>query len=411
VASGQGPEEDATSGLAADGDAAAGELRVGLVADPGLPAEIAGELAAGELAEALSEQAGGWPRWRVEMTSEALPLNEDGMIPLIELADQYREREGWDAVMFLTDLPRRSGTEPVAADVSIRHAAALISLPGIGWIRVRACVRDTIVYLLGRLTEGWRPDQRGGRNGSSPGGSGAPAHPRPVLPRRPAALGWMVREAVSPQPEIDLCLVLIGWRGRARLLFGMVRDNRPWVLVPHLASATAAAAAAAAVSIFYSSIWGMAEALPPWRLILIMMVAITAMAAWLLVYNHLWEPPAGHRTPAEAVLYNLSTAVTLVIGVACMYGILFVLALLAALVVIDTSFLHSQLGHPVGIRDYATIVWLASSIGVVAGALGSSLDSEEAVLKAAYSRREQERRARNLARAAAGDRPTSASGG
>ena len=53
----------------------------------------------------------------------------------------------------LLDLPRRSGTEPVVADVSIRHAAALISLPGIGWIRVRACVRDTIVYVLGRLTE------------------------------------------------------------------------------------------------------------------------------------------------------------------------------------------------------------------------------------------------------------------
>lgn len=39
---------------------------------------------------------------------------------LIELADEYREREGWDVVMFLTDLPRRSGTEPVVADVSIR---------------------------------------------------------------------------------------------------------------------------------------------------------------------------------------------------------------------------------------------------------------------------------------------------
>lgn len=93
VNSGQGPDEDATSGLAVDEDAEAGVLRVGLVADPGLPAGITGEL-----------------------------------------ADEYREREGWDVVMFLTDLPRRSGTEPVVADVSIRHAAALISLPGIGWI-------------------------------------------------------------------------------------------------------------------------------------------------------------------------------------------------------------------------------------------------------------------------------------
>ena len=59
VASGQGPGEDATSGLATDGDAAAGVLRLGLVADPGLPAEVAGKLAAGELAEALSELMAG----------------------------------------------------------------------------------------------------------------------------------------------------------------------------------------------------------------------------------------------------------------------------------------------------------------------------------------------------------------
>jgi|AmaraimetP72IA01_FD_contig_51_3234917_length_584_multi_3_in_0_out_0_2 hypothetical protein len=35
----------------------------------------------------------------------------------------------WDAVVYLTDLPRRSGTQPVMADLSISHAAALISLP------------------------------------------------------------------------------------------------------------------------------------------------------------------------------------------------------------------------------------------------------------------------------------------
>jgi hypothetical protein len=45
--------------------------------------------------------------------------------------------------------------------------------------------------------------------------------------------------------------------------------------------------------------------------------------------------------------------------------------------------------------DYAKLVWLAFSVGIVAGALGSSLESEEAIRKATYSKREQERQARN----------------
>jgi hypothetical protein len=362
---------------------------VGVVADPGLPAEVAAALAAHGLAEHLAAEIGPCLRWVVETVSAVLPLNEDGIVPLAELAAVRRRRQGWDVVVYLTDLPRRSGTQPVVADLSITHAVALISLPAVGWVRLRRCVRDVVVYLLRRLAEERREHYQADCG-----------HPEEVARRRllpwfSGDLGVMVREAVSSHPDVDFTLTLNGWHGRARLLFGMVRDNRPWVLVPHLASATAAAGASAAAGIFYNSIWGMAEALPAWRLTLIMVASVTVMAVWLLIYNHLWERPDDHHTPAEAVIYNLSTAVTLLLGVACMYGLLYVSALAVSALIIGPGYLQSQLHHRIGLGDYATLVWLASSIGVVAGALGSSLDGEEAVRKAAYSRRERERQNRN----------------
>src|SRR6202020_1269123 len=110
-------------------------------------------------------------------------------------------------------------------------------------------------------------------------------------------------------------------------------------------SATAAAAGAAAAGIGYGSVWGMAEALPARRLTLIMGASGTGLAVWLLVYNHLWERPDDHLTPAEAIIYNLSTAVTLALGVACMYGLLFVSALAVSALGIGPGDLQSQLPH------------------------------------------------------------------
>jgi uncharacterized membrane protein len=122
------------------------------------------------------------------------------------------------------------------------------------------------------------------------------------------------------------------------------------------------------------------------------------MAVWLMVYNHLWDRPSQAAERRKAMLYNVSTATTLAIGVACMYAILFVLALLAAVVLIDSGYLAQTLGHPVGVGSYLNLVWLCSSVGIVAGALGSSLEDEETVRKATYSRRERERQERNRRR-------------
>lgn len=144
-----------------------------------------------------------------------------------------------------------------------------------------------------------------------------------------------------------------------------------------------------------NNFWQMADALSPPRLALINVVAIAAMTVWLLTYNRLWERPAERAEREKALLYNLSTMLTLAIGVACMYAILFVLTLVAAAALIDSGYLQIILKHPVHIADYVKIVWMTSSIGIVAGAAGSSLESEEAVRKATYSTREQERQARN----------------
>src|SRR4051794_5894187 len=338
-----------------------------------MPSRLAKALAE-ELPQVLHERLGGAVGWEVEQRSESLSLDEHGGLPLIDLAEERRGR-GWDVAILLTDLPRRAGTQPIVSDYSVELRIGLVSMPAVGAWRVRRRTRELVVHLLGHLLgdrlnlDGSCTDV-GGRLGS-------------------------VRHIRSEDDHVDEHLALAGVRGRGRLLAGMIRDNRPWRLVPHLAGATAAAAATAAYGVVTTSFWSLADSLAGWRLALINVAAILAMATWLLLYNNLWERPARKDEREKALLYNVSSVATLTIGVACMYVLLFAVAFLAALAVIDQGFLAQQLGHPASSAEYARIVWLSSSFGIVAGALGSSFESEDAVRKATYSKRERERQAKD----------------
>lgn len=360
---------------------------MGLVTDAGIPAK-AGAKAARDLPSLLEKELCADVTWEVETRTAPLLLDEDGTIPVFATADNYREHHGWDVVVLITDLPRQVGAQPIVSDFSTIHHVALASLPALGGgLRLQARLRALLVHLIRHLTA----DDLG----TDPRVRGRPPY---------GHLTWWLSELLAPTryipsayTDIDAHLALIGLRGRFRLLRGMVHDNRPWRLLPHLGSATAAAAAAAAFGIFYSTIWSMAEALPLWRLALINAIAIAAMVGWLIYYNNLWDRPSRHEPDHQTFLYNASTILTLTISVACMYATLYALSLLAAAAIIDAGYLHSKIGHPVGPGDYMTLVWLSCSLGIVAGALGSSLDGEEAVRQATYSRREQERQARKRA--------------
>lgn len=124
-----------------------------------------------------------------------------------------------------------------------------------------------------------------------------------------------------------------------------------------------------------------------------MVFAIAAMIVWLILDHHLWERPVDPRARERAVLYNTSTVFTLLVGVLRMYAGLFAISLVAAGFMIDNNYFQQNLRHPVGWSDYLQVAWFASSLAVVAGALGSGFESEESVRQAAYSYRERERRA------------------
>jgi uncharacterized membrane protein YidH (DUF202 family) len=374
------------------GDAGGRQRVIGLVADPGTPAEAADKLCE-QLPELLRRHVSDRIEWQVEQHHSEIRLDEQGFIPLVTLAQERPGHGDWDYVIYLTDLPRRSGDRSVLVDISIKHGAGLVSLPALGLTRTRRRLVESATYIVRRLFH-------------SQAAEVAPEKPRQWLNRFAP-----IRLVGSAADDIDEHLVLTGLRGNIRLLGGMLRQNRPWRLVTGLSSATAAAAGTSAFGIFYASIWQMADALPPWRLALITVLAIAVMLIWLVASNGLWDRASSHTDRRETALYNASTLLSVGVGVVCMYVVLFALVLIAAITAIDAGYLGFMLRHDADVSDYLTLAWLSTSLGTVAGALGSSFDNEQAVRQATYGRRQRERQARSKAereRREQQDRPTAA---
>lgn len=323
-------------------------INVGLVADPAFPSEVGRRL--GDLDP---PRDGGHDAWSVELVSEPFTTgSEDVGTALSRLRDAAREHD-WDVVVGLTELPLHDAEgHHLLATADDEQRVAMVSLPALGGVRVRSRSRRVVRSLVEGMSD---PDED-----VSDGGA---------LHRR---------------------------AGRWRLLMGMVLANRPWLLVPGLKSALVAALATGAIATMNSTVWLLATALSPWRLVVATVVSVALVVGWLIVDGRLWDRPDDDSPSARerSRLYNASTVVTLAVGAVACYLVLYVVNLLWALFVLDPPVMRSFIRSPVDHADLFVLAWFVASAATVGGGLGSGLESDEAIRAASYSKREEERRSR-----------------
>jgi hypothetical protein len=353
-------------------------IRLGLVAAPGLPAEL-GEHLAAELPELLADHVSGDVDWSVPVVTDPRAADPDsGGIGMIDTARRRLLSEDWDFAVLLTDLPLRIGRRPVVADVSSTHGVALVSLPALGAVQLRRRARDAVIRMVDGLMAESLETHEGGAQGTDR---------RRRVGRRLVDLARSQPREVAGDDDEDVRFVVSVVRGNLRLLAGMVRANRPWRLAAHLWRALAAAIAAAVFALSTSDIWRMADALSPLALAALGVASMVAIVVFLIASHGLWETAQDCRAREQVVLFNAATTLTLAFGVLVLYLVLFAVTLLAARVAIHPDVLSQSIGHRAGWGEYAALAWMASSLATVGGALGAGLETDEAVREAAYGYR------------------------
>jgi hypothetical protein len=345
------------------------EIVVGLVATPpDYPARVAARLTA-ELADRLAERVDADVRWTVRVGwGEVAPRRDGGVEALLDDLARRRTDDRWDVAICLTDLPLHTDRVPLVAQTSARRRVAMVSLPALGLHQLRA-VRAAVPDLVGRLLTD-ASDERVPPTGWA----------QAELASRVVA----IRRMVGEDDAGELRYVASRLVGRVRLLTGMVRANRPGRALLGLSKLLVGAFGTAAFALTTNTIWQMGDALGGVRLTVIMLLALTALIAWLILAHDLWEKPDQETSAELARLFNLGTILTLTLATAVSYLVLFAGTVLAGALLIDTSVLGQTLQRPVGFTDYLTLAWIISSLATVGGAIGSGLENEETVRAAAY---------------------------
>lgn len=301
----------------------------------------------------------------VSARTETIRIDPKNTLEYSDARSIAEDYEHVDVILLLTEVPRHSDGQPLMAEIFLERQLGVLSCPTFGaWATRRRMLRVLVDAVL-RMAPG-----------------------ETVTTPRRFTLGW----SRWSRSDSSYALHAHTLTGGPRTVAGMTMANDPWRTVPKLSSAMAAASATGAFGIFYNSIWQMAEALSTQRLLFIGVTAMTAMGAWLIISNGLWDRPRRDSLSRVVLYYNLSTILTIAVCMLALYSVLVVLILLGALIVIEPGFMSDILGEEAHFTNYLDIAWLSAAMGTVAGALGSGFDSETDLRRITHGQRERQRR-------------------
>lgn len=170
-----------------------------------------------------------------------------------------------------------------------------------------------------------------------------------------------------------------------RLLFTLVKANRPWLLTLHLSRTLVGAFAAAFVAVVTPDFWLLADRMSPLRLCLITLLVLAVVCGVLVVGGGLRERAPSRRARRTVLLHNAAVWVSVGIGVTTLYVGLVGANLAVTLIVLPWRLVAQTVGHPVGLDAMLRVGALTGVVALVGSAFGAGLEDDDDVHAATYT--------------------------
>lgn len=348
------------------------EVSVGVVTAPGMPKKLLEDIM-----ESLRDEAGASTddeiTWQIEYETDVLASSAEFVSEIFGKMESIKEKNDWDMAIAISDLPSVSNKKIVLAEIDHEESTSLISFPALGFYRNGKKLRTLLLHHMDVMYYKKETD-RGER----------------VQPSFFNRISRVTSEEDSDRQRYILKSTTAGW---LRIISGMTFLNEPWTDLWNFKTITALAFATGTYISIYRTPWELSLDYSMWRLILLMVIAVFGMVGWLIYTHNLWEKRTTKNQPTYRRLYNFTTLLTLLWMTLVIYVAVSVLLIVSILVFVPMGLFETwtEVDRDVKWPDYLNLIWFNASLGILAGAFGSTVEDEEKVRSVTYSYRQMYR--------------------
>lgn len=346
------------------------EVKVGLIPAPGMPEKRIKKLI-DPLPELLNIVIDDKVDWQIDYETNPLVSSAEFINEGINQADEIREKNGWDMAIAVTDLPSLSNKKVVISEFGEDKEVSIIYLPALGMFNHKKKLQNLILHHI-EIFYGHESSENSG-----------------------AISSQFINKVTEVTPEEDndsskryiIKSTVTGW---IRLVIGMIYINEPWTVLTGFKKIVSLAFATGTYVSIFSGAWDLSLEYTSWRFLLGMFISIFGMTAWLIHAHKLWEKTSQNSQKLYRSLYNLTTLGTVMSVTVVNYAIVYLLLTISILLFVPPGLFNSwtSVEAGTGLHDYFNLIWFASSLGILAGALGSTVEDEDKIRNITYSYRQ-----------------------
>lgn len=346
------------------------EVVVGIITTPGLPKKLLEDIL-----ERLKETAGNSIDdeidWQIEYRTDILTGSAEFVNEIFKKVETIKDNNDWDMAIAISDLPSISDRKAVLSDFDYGEKNSLISVPALGIFGNKKKLEMLLLHHIEVLYGEYSPEE--------------------TEKIQPNLISKLVE--VTPQEEGEskhrhiIKSTLGGW---LRIVGGMTYLNEPWKEFGNFKTIVALAFATGTYISIFRTPWELSLDYSMWRFILLMVIAVFGMVGWLIYAHDLWERRTTKNQPAYRWLYNFSTILTLLSLTLVNYLVVSLLLTISILIFVPMGLFETWTNVEANVTwpDYLTLIWFTSSLGVLAGAFGSTVEEEEKIRNITYSYRQ-----------------------
>ncbi|MDW8544574.1 hypothetical protein [Staphylococcus pseudoxylosus] len=354
------------------------QIVVGLVPSPGLPEKITYKIIDG-LATHIKKGTNWEINLKFEIKTDPITDTSEQINKAMNIANHIKEKNDWDYIICLTDLPRFSNKKTIISDMNIYQKTALIFLPSLGAFNIKVKTHHIIIDVLNYLI------------------SNTVQHKiKQLKTTRIQSNLFSKIKKVNPEEKTNVTQrFIMNSRiiGGFHNIIGMTYLNRPWKARTSFSKLLSLSFATGTYISIFPTPWQLSANFSLLRFIILALISILGMVVWLIYAHSLWEPKSSRNRRKYRFIYNVTTFTTLIIITIANYLILYaMLTLMIVFFIPEKLFtMWGQVNPEHTVINYMRLSWFITSLGIIVGAFGSTIEKENEIRKITYSYRQLNR--------------------